>query len=158
MFLQAIASFISTAGFAVIFNIPRREIVFSAITGMLGWLTYILLRNDGTSVMIASFVGALVVGLAGEIMARFRKQPGTLFVVPGIIPLVPGYGLYHAMSQVIENNYEQAAKIGTDTLLIAVAIASGVIITSYLGRILKYFIVTRKSPLRMKLKRKKKVI
>lgn len=135
--LNTIYAFLSTVGFAVLFNIPRRELVPAGITGAMGWLVYLLLKSPDSSNIAASFFGGLVASLVGEIFARVKKQPATLFVVPGIIPLVPGYGLYYTMLKIIEKDYTQAVSVGFETLLVAIAIASAIIISSTFGRILK---------------------
>lgn len=135
--MNMIAAFLSTAGFAVLFNIPRKEIAYSSFCGMVGWMAYLATGGNQHSVILSAFTGALVVGAIGEVLARVRKQPATVFVVPGIIPLVPGYGLYYAMLQIIEGQYDHAMSVGTETMLVAVAIASGVIVSSSLGRMMK---------------------
>lgn len=135
--LNCIFAFFSTLGFAVLFNIPRRFLVHASICGMLGWAMYLTANDYSGNILIANFLGGFVVGISGEIMARFNKQPATLFVVPGIIPLVPGYGLYYTMSEVLKKDYSSATAVGFETALIAIAIASSIIIATTIGRVLK---------------------
>ena len=127
-------SFISTVGFAVLFNIPRRAIIYSGLCGAMGWLTYIYIQETMSSTIFASFAGAFIVGLMGEIFARIKKQPATIFVVPGIIPLVPGYGLYYSMLKILEKDYQKELSLGFEAIIVAIAIASAVIISSSLGK------------------------
>ena len=37
----------------------------------------------------ASFLGSLILGLLSHVMSRRYKRPVIIFIVPGIIPLVP---------------------------------------------------------------------
>lgn len=127
-------SFISTVGFAVLFNIPRKAIIYSGVCGASGWFAYIYIESTFSSSIFASFAGALIVGLMGEVFARQRKQPATIFVVSGIIPLVPGYGLYYSMLKILEKDYQKAMSLGFEAIIIAIAIASGVIISSSIGK------------------------
>lgn len=137
LFTTGIYAFFSTIGFAVLFNIPRRQLVYAGLSGMLGWLVYTLALSQSQNPILANFFGGLAAGLSGEIFARMRKQPATLFVVPGIIPLVPGYGLYYTMSAIIVKDYQTAVSVGFEASLIAIAIASAIIISTTLGRLLK---------------------
>lgn len=44
----------------------------------------------------ASFLGSLILGLMSHTMSRRYKRPVIIFIVPGIIPLVPGGAAYEA--------------------------------------------------------------
>lgn len=130
-------AFLSTMGFAVVFNIPRKAILYSSIAGAMGWGTYICISAAIKSPIFASFAGAFIVGIMGEFFARLKKKPATIFVVPGIIPLVPGYGLYYAMHKILERDYNEAMSVGFEAILIAISIASAVIMTTSIGRMIK---------------------
>ncbi len=143
MILTVIYAFISTIGFAILFNIPKQNIIQSGIAGALGWLVYTNAQTMLNSVVFSAFLGAFVVGIMGEVFARIYKEPGTIFVVPGIIPLVPGYGLYYAMLKSVENDYPAAIQAGLETFLVAIAIASAIIASTSLGRIFKVWLMKR---------------
>jgi uncharacterized membrane protein YjjB (DUF3815 family) len=64
------------------------------------------------------------------------KMPATTFIIPGIIPLVPGYGLYYSMLKIIEANYQEALNVGFESLLIALGIAAGIIIATSMGKLI----------------------
>ena len=136
-FLYALCS---TIGFGILFNIPRKELPLSALSGAIGWVIYKELMNNFDSSIMASFFGALAVGISSEIFARIRKMPATVFVIPGIIPLVPGYGLYYAMLKIIEASYNEASAVGFETFLIALSIASGIIISTSVGKMIKNYL------------------
>ena len=135
--ITCVYAFFSAIGFSVLFNIPRREMLFAGVCGSIGWFGYIAVRDKFSSVIVAAFIGALFVGISAEIFARIRKKPATLFVIPGMIPLVPGYGLYYSMLKIIEKNYDEALNVGFETLLVAISIASAIIIATSFGRVLK---------------------
>lgn len=137
MILSFIYAFFATIGFSVLFNIPRNEMIYAGICGGLGWLAHDMMGNLGISIILTSFVGAMIVGVLSEIFAKLRKKPATIFVVPGIIPLVPGYGLYFSMLKIIEENYEEASKVGFETIIVAIVIASAIIISTTIGRLLR---------------------
>ncbi|NMR96299.1 threonine/serine exporter family protein, partial [Vibrio parahaemolyticus] len=92
--IQILLSFFSVFGFAVIFNTPKRLILLASINGMLGWLIFYFIQNLNSNFVLPPLIGSLFVGLLGEMLAVYNKQPATLFIIPAIIPFVPGYGIY----------------------------------------------------------------
>ncbi len=130
MLLKAIATFISSVGFSIMFNLPKKLLVHAGITGALGFLTYSYFMDVDGDYIIASLFGSLVVGVIGQIFANVTKHPSTLFTIPGIIPLVPGYDLYNAMFYLVEKNTEEAMTYGIKAIFISLAIACGIAISS----------------------------
>ena len=134
---QFVFSFFGTIGASILFSIPRDSIIISGTVGSLGWMTYTFILSKYSSPVAGTFFGALAVGIIGELLARHLKKPATVFIIPGIIPLVPGAGMYYTMLALIEKRFLDAANIGTETLFIAVAISIGIVISSSLGRSIK---------------------
>lgn len=136
---QILYAFLSTVGFAVIFNSPRDTIIKSSLNGSVGWLVFSITKNLTNSPIAGSFLGALTVGILGEIFAKIYKRPSTTFTIPGIIPLVPGAGIYYTMLYLTEKNFLSAADSGSQTILVSISLASGIIVSSSLNRaIMKY--------------------
>ena len=50
-----------------------------------------------------------------------------MFLIPGIFPLVPGAGIYYTAYYLIMNEMKSFSKKGTETFLIAGAIALGIV-------------------------------
>lgn len=103
------------------------------------WLGgFISLRDQmGYSSFYANFFGTLALALLSELSARIFKQPATVFVIPGIIPLVPGLGIYKGMFAVINNDYNGGMSILLTAITDSCAIAVGVMLVSSLFRVLK---------------------
>lgn len=131
---QFIFAYISTVGFAVMFNAPSKAIYKSGLAGALGWLCYMFALSVNPNKAMASFVGALIVGLVSEWYAVKTKRPVTIYVIPGIIPLVPGFGLYYTILSIIQNDYPKAANTGFEAIFIAIGIALGLILALQVGK------------------------
>lgn len=136
-FKNFLFAFLSTIGFSIIFNISRDSIIKSGVNGALGWIIYILFVRVLNSPVSGSFFGALSVGIIGEFFARKFKKPATVFIIPGIIPLVPGSGMYYTMVNITNKNFLEAAEIGSETIFIAAAIASAIIISISSAKIIR---------------------
>lgn len=125
----------STVGFSVLFNAPRKSLLLGGITGGIGWIIFSLVK--GQSAIFASFIASIVIGLLGEVFARIQKKPVTIFIIPGIVPIVPGYGLYLTMVYLINDKYYSAVQTGTEAVFTAGAISIGIVIVSSTSRLLK---------------------
>lgn len=134
---SSIFALFCTVGFSIIFNIPRKLIPETAICGFVGWFVYSLIILFTDSLLAANVVAAFCIGLLGEFFSIYRKNPSSIFIIPSIIPLVPGYGLYYTMLFVIKKEYVLALNKGAETLLIAVLIACGLMTANSLFRQLK---------------------
>lgn len=115
-------------GFAVLFNVPKKSVTKAGIAGGVGWLIHFTMTEVGASTVIATFLGSLGIAILGEIFAVFDKEPVTLYIIPGIIPLVPGFGIYYTMLSLVEQNYEKALEQGLEAMLIAILIAAALTI------------------------------
>ena len=102
--------------------------------GMISWVIYVLLMRINIDMMTSNFIAASIAALLSEILARKMKKPTILFIVPGIITLIPGLGLYNTMSYVVEEDFQLAFTTGANVLLASGAIALGVIVISSLFR------------------------
>lgn len=134
--IQFIFAFLSTTGFAVFFNIPKDSVIKSSLCGAIGWIVYIICAELLSSTIGATLIAAITVGLVGEFMAKNYKKPATIFTIPGIIPLVPGAGMYYTMLAVIDKNFIGAAESGTEAIFTAISIAIGIIVSSSISRAL----------------------
>ena len=134
---QGVYSFLSVVGFSVLFNLPRKLIIAASISGMIGWVIYITFQLLGTNFIIPAFAGSIAVGLVGEILAVVKKHPATLFTIPGIIPFVPGYGIYYTMLHIVEKDFSLALTTGAESIFIAISIACGIVLATSFVRIVR---------------------
>ena len=123
--IQIAAAFFGSLGFALLFGLRRRYLVPAALGGMLSWGLYLLLSLWLRSGFLVCLLAAAFSVVWAELMAHLLRSPTTLFLIPAVIPLVPGSSLYYAMSCVVRRDLESARGYGADTLEYALAIAAG---------------------------------
>ena len=119
---------------AVTFRIPPREVIWATLAGFLGWEVSCCLGYYEVSTLIATTLGALTVQLAAEVLARDRKKPASIYVVPGIIPLVPGRATYNMMTNLLDGNYVAAVDVGAPAIMGAGGIAIGMLMGSSIAK------------------------
>ena len=128
MLVQGISAFFATAAFSVLFYLPRRYLIHAGMTGGLGWFIYLVSLGYMGDKVLATLTATLLVALAAHILARIYKIPVTMFLIPGVIPFVPGAGMYQIVLSIVEGNVERTSFYFFETLQIAGAIALGIFI------------------------------
>lgn len=123
-------STVISSGFAILFQVPKKAVIFSGLTGMVQWMVYFILRDFGVNTYFNFFISSLAAGIAAEIFARIQHKPAIVYIVPGLLPLVPGSNIYYTMLHFVKNEYPQAINQGVQTFFLAIAIAAGVVLSS----------------------------
>lgn len=139
MILQFILAMSATASFAVLFGVPKEQFAFSAISGGLGWISYLTLVSLGCGAATASLFAAFFLTIVSRAFAGFFKSPVTLYLVTGIFTLVPGSGIYYTSYYLIMNEMGLFAAKGIETFKIAGAISIGILFGFYLPQTLFQF-------------------
>lgn len=133
--LSVLMSFLATGGYAVLYQVPRRALVPVGLVGTGAWITLEICMKFGLSTIGASFIGGLFVAAASEWLARWLRMPVIVFVVGGIVPLVPGSIAFKTMRYFVTGNYIDGLASGTETLLIASAISAGLVLAGTIVRL-----------------------
>ena len=137
VFVSAAGAFGGAMGFAFLLNLPRRTILPTSLTGMLGFLVYVALyRYAGRGLLASYFLATVVVTVICEMLAKLLHLPSTVFLLTSLVPLVPGYNFYCAMLALVEDNGARAAACGLEAIQIVAAIAVGAAVTSVCFRVL----------------------
>lgn len=76
------------------------------------------------------FVATLAVGLAGGLVgAKLRRSP-LVFIVPGVLMLVPGSAGFDSILQLMANETVGGITAGFDTFVTATSIAYGLMVSA----------------------------
>ncbi len=130
--ITIIASGLGGLGFALMCNIRSKRLVAAGVSAALISLIYMLFNQVIVNLLILNMICAILGTLYSEIMARVLKAPSTVFLIPCIIPLVPGGNLYYAMYGIITNDTILLKTNANATLLASLGIAVGIVIVSVL--------------------------
>ncbi len=133
--LEVLLSIVASLGFGIQFNIQKKHLFIASLSGGVSWLIYSLLLAVDFNNTFSLFMGSAMMSLYSEIMARKARTPATAFIVCGMIPLVPGGGMYYTVYDYVNHNYEKAITTGINTLTSAVTIAIGIVFVYSIFRI-----------------------
>ncbi|MBQ7384559.1 MAG: threonine/serine exporter family protein [Clostridia bacterium] len=134
-FIQIIMGFIGSLGFAILFNIRGKRLLFASLGGLLSWLLFVLLGNFLADEALRYFIVAMIISAYAEVMARILKTPTTTFIATSIIPLVPGSALYYTMAHAFEGDAENFIAKAIYTLQLSCALALGVVVVTAFTRL-----------------------
>ncbi len=123
---QFLAAVMGTLSFSLLFGVPKRFYPYCGLIGGAGWLLYCILVR-WMSAAGATFLATVVVMLLSRFFAVRKKCPVTIFLISGIISLVPGAGIYWSVFYMVTDQLSQALDAGLTALKVAGAIVLGIV-------------------------------
>ncbi len=138
--VNIICSFIGTVAFSILFCVPKRYYLWCGITGVVGWMVYVLAINV-SSELVSNFLGTVIVVLMARILAVYKRCPITIFLIPGIFPLIPGSSVYYTVYYLVTEQYNQSINSAGKALTIAFAIVLGIVCVVSIPK--KHFILKK---------------
>ncbi len=97
---------IPAVGFALVFNVPQKALIYCALGGAIGHGSRYLMMHYGVPIEWATLFAATIVGMIGVHWShRFLAHP-KVFTVAALIPMVPGVFAFRAMIALVEINHQ----------------------------------------------------
>lgn len=129
--LPPVAVLIAALGLMLLFQAHRRDWFWMLGACLLAWGGASLGAILGAPVM-GAFIGALVVGLAGNLFVKFTGRPGSIIHLPGLILLVPGSIGLRSLATLLGDDVVSGIETAMLAGIIAVALTTGMILASVL--------------------------
>ena len=133
-FIQMTSCMVAVIAFSAIFHAPKKEYLYCGISGTIGWMVYCVLRDFGFSNLVINFTATVVLTLFSWHMSMHRRMPVSVYLIPGIFPLVPGSGIYYTAYYFFMGFRGMATAKFVSTMEAAGAITVGIMLGSYLIR------------------------
>ncbi|MFE6865950.1 threonine/serine exporter family protein [Kitasatospora sp. NPDC057692] len=134
--VQMAAAMVLTLAFAMLLQTDRRSLALVTLNSGIGWASYgVLAYNAGISPIVATGVAAGLVGLFGQLMARYRNGSALPYVTAAIGPLMPGSALYLGMLSFAQGHPSGGLVQITRAAAIAMALAIGVNLGGEIARL-----------------------
>jgi len=124
--IQVIGAFLAVVTIAVLNGVQKKYLIYSGTVGAAGWAVYLLMRYMEINEAMSMFVATLVVAVVSHVYARLLKAPVTLFLVCGILPLVPGVAMYRVVYYLLISDSVTAGHYAVTTVSVTGAIALAV--------------------------------
>ena len=130
---------ITSLGFALMFNTPKRALWTVFLLGAVGYLIkFLLFQELEMNLILSIFIASSFVGISGMYFAHRTHTPPIIFMIPAVINMIPGLISYEFMMGMIDwisNDKGQKPSVeeviqtfsyGISTVFILFALAFGV--------------------------------
>lgn len=132
--IQIFTGFLGSLGFGILFHIRGRNLLVASLGGLMSWTVFLLLEPLLPDEAMRYFLASAAVTIYAEVFARVLKTPTTTFLVPSLIPLIPGGALYYTMNYALNEQWPIFAAKAVYTLELALALALGILAATTLTR------------------------
>ena len=132
--IQLASAFLGSMGFALLFHIRREKLLLASLGGLLTWGVYLAAGLWVDQDVPRFFFASVAAAVYAEAMARLRRCPVTGYLLVALLPLVPGGGIYFAMSYCVAGDIQRFLDTLLHTFGMAAALAVGAMMTSSLFR------------------------
>ena len=133
--LGVVGSYIAIYGFAILLETPKKYLHHAGIVGAIGGLVYLISLQLSPDVVRAAFFSALAIAFTSHTFARVFKAPVTIFLVAGMLPTVPGAGMYKIVYYIIAGDNAMSSYYFVQTLEIAGMMALAIFIVDTIFKI-----------------------
>lgn len=136
LILDFIMSTFPAVGFAMLFAVPKRYLIYVAFGGGIAHLSRtIFMTGFDFGIVVATFLSSIIISLIFIYVGPKLKVPRPVFTVASIIPIIPGKYAYTTLLSIIYlHNYdtdytkyvEQFFQNGMTTLAVMLAMGLGI--------------------------------
>lgn len=136
--VSAVAALVAVGAYAVRLGVPGVAIGGAAAIGATAWLLFAAVtpplgRFDPN---VATLVASVLIGAVGRVAARRAGAPAALWVVPAVLPLLPGLQIVTAMlAPTAFTRIDGLIDAVVTAFLIGVGVASGDMLVSAIRRV-----------------------
>ena len=127
---ELLAAFLGTLGFSLFYRVAPRHLVVTVSGGVMTWAAYLVIHHFYNDAFASNMLAAMCAALWAEIFARVKKAPTNVFLIPAILPLLPGQSFYYTMAALVHNHRAYFAIKAMETLRVVFSIACGVLTVS----------------------------
>lgn len=137
--VQLSAALVATLGFALFYNVKKREIPALAVGGLGVWVVYLAVSALVPKMpFLATFVASVVGAIFSAGMGIWFKVPASIFFYVAVITLIPGRMLYFTMACAAAGSWALFENFATMTLIAVLGIAAGMsLIWAFAALVLK---------------------
>lgn len=134
--VMLISGGIASVGYGIVFNNKYKHLPIVGVGALLATLTYLIANELAANSFVAVMCGTIFATLLAELLARLLKSPTTVFLIPAIIPFVPGARLFFMMYSLLNSDMVLAKSNFNELMLASLGIAVGTILAGVFAQII----------------------
>ncbi|MFE0348567.1 threonine/serine exporter family protein [Streptomyces griseoluteus] len=135
--LQILASMVLSLTFAVLLQQERSTVLWVTLNGGVAWSVYGALHYTPADIspVASTAVAAGLVGLFGQLLARYQFASALPYTTAAIGPLLPGSATYFGLLSIAQSQVDKGLVSLAKAVSLAMAIAIGVNLGSEISRL-----------------------
>ena len=127
---KTVTAALASISFSVVFGIKKKHLFHATTIAAVAYFVYYTVLFFNGTLFLAAFLSTALAALFSEILARVCRAPAIVFLLPAVIPTVPGGTIYYAMRDLLSNNPQGSLDNLLITLKVALGIAGGIVSVS----------------------------
>ncbi len=128
MIVKIIGISIAIGAFAILIDTPMKYMWYTAVVGCVGGGAFLLGTAWEVDQTVLYFVSALLITVVSNVIAKLCKAPVTVFLIAGILPSVPGAGIYRVAYNMMIGEIDLSLFHFVETLKFAGAISLAIVV------------------------------
>jgi uncharacterized membrane protein YjjP (DUF1212 family) len=108
-----------------VFKVRPKDLLFCILAGFASYYTAVLLSFSG--ILLSIFIGTIVAVSCSKLFSRLTKSPELVYLVPGLIMLVPGSKAFIGLSSFFLDAAETHGNMGEQIVYIFMGIIGGLL-------------------------------
>lgn len=122
-----ITAFLGSLGFALLYGLKKKHLIFASIGGLISWGMYLIFYSvfNQNEIFLPCFVATVITAVYVNLIAIWVKAPTHMFLLPALIPLIPGSTLYYTFLYFYKKDWNEMFKYAGETFAFVFAIAAG---------------------------------
>jgi len=126
---ELVALLVAPIGFAILLRAEPRDLGWVALAA---WLAFGAARlgADVLGPQLGAFVGALTVGVAGNLYGLVLDRPTQIPQAPGVLILVPGSLGFRSVSALLDREVVSGVEAAFAMVLVAMALVAGILVAN----------------------------
>ena len=128
----------------------KEDLPVNALLGSICYAAYLYTNKLFESPMLATFFASLLISFLAIYLTRKRKKPLQIFLVAGIIPLLPGLYIFKMVLALVDQEFSEVLINANATMQILAVIVISLVTASSVTKILKFLGIAPKGDERSK--------
>ncbi|MGN0311765.1 MAG: threonine/serine exporter family protein [Lachnospiraceae bacterium] len=130
--IEMIAAFAACTGFSIIYSTRPNRLFLCGLGASLTWGVCCFMAPYTSNIFVNYMIAAAFGTILAECLAKWTKTPATIYLIPSLLPMVPGGSLYYTTFALVTGNQADVSYYGNRTAQAALGISVGLVIVSVL--------------------------
>jgi uncharacterized membrane protein YjjB (DUF3815 family) len=128
MVIAVMSAFLLSLCFSLLNSVPKSELLFAGLSGAISSIVFFYTSHLLSAyIMVPTLLTSAIVTFISRVLAIARKKPVMIFLLPGVITLVPGSDMFRTIFLMLHEDTMHAIDMGLYAIQLGGAIGLGIV-------------------------------